>query len=221
MLQTAHHLQTLRNFSTKKYNLYQTISGIETRITNHKLAVKERLNPPISKTTIQLQKMVLPIGYPWSVNENYLKTHSYQFYESTAGSTISVLCAQALLSSVGVSSSLVATGSASVAINWVLKDGIGEIGKLIMIQQSSHLFDSYPKTCKFIGEYLSVLGSWFQISTLFFPHLFLPLASCAIALRGMHYSIWSSTHTTFNALTGNNMGDLQSKDEAQMSLGND
>jgi hypothetical protein len=42
-----------------------------------------------------------------------------------------------------------ATGGA-VAIQWVLKDGIGEVGKLFFIKRYASSFDSHPKTWKFV-----------------------------------------------------------------------
>ncbi|KAJ3260644.1 hypothetical protein HK103_000254 [Boothiomyces macroporosus] len=116
---------------------------------------------------------------------------------------------------------MAAAGGASLAIRWALKDGFGEIGKLIFIQNFSYSFDSHPKTWKIIGEISSVIGAGLQILTIFFPQYFLVLASFGIALRGIHYSIWSATHITFNnhsSVHGNNIGDLVSKDDAQLSL---
>ena len=165
------------------------------------------------------KQMLLPIGYPHSVHSCYKKTHVYQFLETTSGSIIATLCAHSLLASVGVSNSAAEAATASVAIKWVLKDGVGEILKLLFIQQASYLFDSYPKTAKLMGELLSISGAYVQLLTVFYPpQWFLPLASIAFCFRGIHYSIWSATHTTFCKLSGDNIGDLISKDDAQVSL---
>ncbi|KAJ3334854.1 hypothetical protein HDU91_002489, partial [Kappamyces sp. JEL0680] len=164
------------------------------------------------------RSMFLPVGYPKSVHPAYTKTHLFQFGESFCGSVISVLGSEALLSSLGATTTPVSAGTGAIAINWVLKDGFGELGKLVFIQRYSYLFDTYPKTAKLLGEFLSVGGAMLQMLTLLWPSHFLILGSLAIAFRGIHYSIWSATHTVFNQYTGSNMGDLISKDDAQLSL---
>ena len=54
--------------------------------------------------------------------------HVLQFFETTLATITSVLCNQALLTSVGVS----AEGSffGAVAVQWIIKDGAGEVAKL-------------------------------------------------------------------------------------------
>ncbi|KAI8824199.1 vitamin B6 photo-protection and homoeostasis-domain-containing protein [Fimicolochytrium jonesii] len=167
-----------------------------------------------------LRAMFLPVGYPASVHPVYAKVHIYQFLETFVWSAVSVLCSQAMLASIGIGSTAAAAGTA-VAVQWVLKDGIGEIGKLFFIQRFARSFDSHPKTWKFVGEVSSLTGAFMQLCTVVSPSSwFLPLASAGYALRSIHYSIWGATHMTFTrnfALQGN-VGDLVAKDDSQMSV---
>ena len=163
-----------------------------------------------------IRDMFLPVGYPYSVHRCYAKVHTFQFIETCAASLITVMTAQALLTAVGVSN----IGGA-VAIQWVVTNGFGEIGKLIVIQQYSYLFDSYPKMSKILGEISCILGNGLHVLTLFAPQYYLFLASLGYTLYGIYLSIWAATHTTFNshlALKDNNMGDLNAKDDAQVSF---
>jgi hypothetical protein len=66
------------------------------------------------------------------------------------GSTVSVLCSQAMLESLG-GASPVASGSSAIAINWVLKDTVGEGLKLLFIKKFASSFDSHPKTWYFFS----------------------------------------------------------------------
>lgn len=171
-------------------------------------------------STKWLREMFLPVGYPFSVHRCYARVHVFQFIETCAASLVTVMTAEALLTAVGVSSELSNTGGA-VAIQWVVTNGFGEIGKLIVIQQYSYLFDSYPKTSKLLGEVCCISGNGLHVLTLFLPDYYLMLASLGYALYGIYLSIWAATHTTFNshlALKENNMGDLNAKDDAQVSL---
>lgn len=124
-----------------------------------------------------------------------------------------------MLTSVGVSSTAAAAGGA-VAVQWVLKDGIGEIGKLFFIQRFAHSFDSHPKTWKLIGELSSLCGAGIQLCTILAPTMFLPLASIGYCLRSIHFSIYGATHMTFtrNFATQGNVGDVVAKDDSQMSV---
>jgi hypothetical protein len=69
----------------------------------------------------------------------YMPYHLLQFAESIVGTLVSVLCNQALLVSVGVS----AEGSifGAVAVQWIIKDGAGEVAKLFFIRRFSPYFD--------------------------------------------------------------------------------
>lgn len=74
----------------------------------------------------------------------YLKFHLVQFLECIVGTVVGVLCNQALLVSVGVS----AEGSilGAVAVQWVIKDGAGEVAKLWFIRRFSPYFDRYARS---------------------------------------------------------------------------
>ncbi|KAG0175498.1 hypothetical protein DFQ28_000079 [Apophysomyces sp. BC1034] len=130
-----------------------------------------------------------------------------------------------MLASLGLGT-IEATGGA-VAIQWVLKDGIGEFGKLFFIKRYASSFDSHPKTWKFVCEIFSSVGSFLQLCTaIASPKLFLPLAArkeeswiVGNMFELIHESVWIASHMTFTkhfAPTGN-IGDIVAKDDAQMS----
>ncbi|KAI7898606.1 vitamin B6 photo-protection and homoeostasis-domain-containing protein [Cokeromyces recurvatus] len=165
-----------------------------------------------------LREMFLPVGYPESVHDCYKKFHLWLFFETYVGSAIGVLCSQAMLASLGLGA-VEATGGA-VAIQWVLKDGIGEIGKLFFIKRYASSFDSHPKTWKFVCELLSSVGSFLQLCTsVVSPKLFLPLAAAGNTFELIHESIWIASHMTFTKhfSPNGNIGDIVAKDDAQMS----
>ncbi|KAI8971781.1 vitamin B6 photo-protection and homoeostasis-domain-containing protein [Mycotypha africana] len=166
-----------------------------------------------------MREMFLPVGYPDSVHDCYKKFHSWLFLETYVGSAIGVLCSQAMLASLGLGT-VEATGGA-VAIQWVLKDGIGEIGKLFFIKKYASSFDSHPKTWKFVCELFSSVGSLLQLCTsIVTPKLFLPLAAAGNTFELIHESIWIASHMTFTkhfSQPNGNIGDIVAKDDAQMS----
>ncbi|KAJ8659509.1 hypothetical protein O0I10_004874 [Lichtheimia ornata] len=165
-----------------------------------------------------LREMFLPVGYPESVHSCYKPFHLWLGLETYVGSAIGVLCSQAMLASLGLGEAEAAGGA--VAIQWVLKDGIGEFGKLFFIKRFASSFDSHPKTWKMVCEGFSAVGCFLQLCTsVVSPKLFLPLAAVGNMFNLVHESIWLASHMTFTkhfATTGN-IGDIVAKDDAQMS----
>jgi len=75
----------------------------------------------------------LPAHYPHSVCPSYASYASYCFLGSIAGSSAMVLSTQALLIAVGVGTQSAAPMAA--ALNWVMKDGVGQLGGVIFASQ--------------------------------------------------------------------------------------
>jgi len=75
----------------------------------------------------------LPARYPYSVCPSYGRYVSYCFMGSVAGSSAMVLSTQALLIAVGVGTHSAAPLAG--ALNWVMKDGIGQLGGVIFASQ--------------------------------------------------------------------------------------
>ncbi|CAO3652680.1 unnamed protein product [Cunninghamella blakesleeana] len=172
----------------------------------------------ISGVKQNLRELFLPVGYPDALHPCYKKFHLWLGLETYVGSAIGVLCSQAMLASLGLGT-VEATGGA-VAIQWVLKDGLGELGKLFFIKRYASSFDSHPKTWKFVCELLSSLGSFLQLCTsIASPKLFLPLAALGNTFELIHESIWIASHMTFTKhfSPNGNIGDIVAKDDAQMS----
>ncbi|RPD59599.1 DUF647-domain-containing protein [Lentinus tigrinus ALCF2SS1-7] len=168
-----------------------------------------------------LGQMFLPTNYPESVHRSYLSFHVLQFFETTLATITSVLCNQALLTSVGVS----AEGSffGAVAVQWIIKDGAGEVAKLFFIKRFSPFFDSHPKTFTLFGEVLGCLGSGLQIATVLIAPSPLNFVLCAAGgniFKLVGSAIWYTTHIKFMryfSMQGND-GDVAAKDESQASI---
>ncbi|KNE66661.1 hypothetical protein AMAG_11775 [Allomyces macrogynus ATCC 38327] len=169
----------------------------------------------------------LPVGYPDSVHPSYLRFHLWKFTETAAGSCIGVLCSQAMLAALGIGGHGGATDAAAaaggaVAVRWILKDGLGEIMKLLFIERFASQFDARVKSWKLVGEVASVTGALVSLLTAIAPSpaWFLPLASVGGALRSIHFSVWAAVHTTIARIYARrgNVGDIVAKDEAQLSV---
>ena len=90
-------------------------------------------------------RQMLPYEYPHSVDAGYRNFALYQFIGATSSSAACVLSTQCLLHAVGLTSST-ALGL-SAALNWVIKDGLGQVGGILFASYlgNSKAFDSDPK----------------------------------------------------------------------------
>ncbi|CAA6660238.1 unnamed protein product [Spirodela intermedia] len=152
---------------------------------------------PVDELVSFIRSYVVPEGFP----------HSYFF-----GGAMSVFTTQTLLSSVGVSRNTAASGA--VAINWILKDGAGRVGKMLFARQGKK-FDYDLKQLRFAGDLLMELGAGVELVTAAVPHLFLPLACAANVAKNVAAVTSTSTRTPiYKAFAkGENIGDVTAKGE--------
>ena len=89
---------------------------------------------------------LLPKGYPATVGPDYM---GYSMWCATAGACASaggVLATQSLLCAVGIGSGgASSTLPLAASLNWVLKDGIGQLAAVVSAAVISDRFDSDPK----------------------------------------------------------------------------
>lgn len=120
----------------------------------------------------------VPVQYPISVQQpGYTMYATYSFIAAIAGSASMVISTQILLStmftvtstttaasSIGTSTSTAATAG---ALNWVMKDGIGQLGGIIVASQMGnyHAFDNNPKRYRMYSAMLLDLAAFIEICT--------------------------------------------------------
>lgn len=123
---------------------------------------------PVKKVKKVLQATFLPAGYPKSVGSNYLQYTLWQAVTNFATTANGVLASTFLLYSVGLGAGAIPTAG---ALNWVLKDGLGQMGTLLFGKAIAHNFDIHSKTWYFMSfALLSTAtgklsaGPWMSIS---------------------------------------------------------
>ncbi|RVW44393.1 Protein root UVB sensitive 6 [Vitis vinifera] len=143
-----------------------------------------------------IRSYVVPEGFPDSVTPSYVPYMSWRALKHFFGGAMGVFTTQTLLNSVGVSRNRSAPGA--VAINWILKDGAGRVGKMLFARQGKK-FDYDLK----------------QLATAAVPHLFLPLACAANVAKNVAAVTSTSTRTPiYKAFAkGENIGDVTAKGE--------
>ncbi|TKY53856.1 root UVB sensitive 6 [Spatholobus suberectus] len=167
---------------------------------------------PLDELLSFVRSYVVPEGFPDSVTPSYVPYMTWRALKHFFGGAMGVFTTQTLLSSVGVSRNRATPGA--VAINWILKDGAGRVGKMLFARQGKK-FDYDLKQLRFAGDLLMELGAGVELATAAVPHLFLPLACAANVVKNVAAVTSTSTRTPiYKAFAkGENIGDVTAKGE--------
>ncbi|KAH9785428.1 hypothetical protein WN944_016712 [Citrus x changshan-huyou] len=158
-----------------------------------------------------------PSGYPFSVNEGYLRYTQFRALQHFTSAALSVLSTQSLLFAAG----LRPTPAQATVVSWILKDGMQHVGKLICSNLGARM-DSEPKRWRILADALYDLGTGLEVLSPLCPQLFLEMAGlgnfakgiAVVAARATRLPIYSSF-----AKEGN-LSDLFAKGEAISTLFN-
>jgi hypothetical protein len=137
---------------------------------------------------------------------------------STAGVVVSaagsVLATQCMLYSLGLGAGALPL---AVGLNWVLKDGLGQLGGVAFAAFVNTRFDADPKRWRFLSAVTLDVASGLEIATAFVPAAFLPVAAAANVLKNIAWLSSSATRASLHqslARTGN-LADVTAKAGAQ------
>ncbi|PIN07926.1 hypothetical protein CDL12_19505 [Handroanthus impetiginosus] len=157
--------------------------------------------------------MLLPEGFPESVTSDYLEYSLWRAVQGVAAQISGVLATQALLYAVGLGKGAIPTAA---AVNWVLKDGIGYLSKIMLSKYGRH-FDVNPKGWRLFADLLENAAFGMEILTPAFPHLFVPIGAVAGAGRSAAALIQAATRSCFYAgfAAQRNFAEVIAKGEAQ------
>jgi hypothetical protein len=133
---------------------------------------------------------LLPHGYPSTVAPSYAPYASWTAAGLTFSSIAGVLSTQSLLYAIGVGAGSIPLAA---ALNWVLKDGLGQLGGVLYAALINNRFDADPKKWRFLSALAQDASTLLEVLCPLMPALFLPLA--AIANVGKNVS-WLSASAT-------------------------
>lgn len=165
-----------------------------------------------------LRKVLLPVGYPCSVSPSYIKFVFLNTGQVIFISVSKVLSTQAMLLAVGLGQS--AALPMAAVTTWLLKDGLGHLGSLMVGTSINTRFDSDPKRYKFISMALGQWANLLGILSLSRPGLFLLLTSLSAALSRIGTLAFTSSRAKIyeNFASSRNLGDLMRCSQAQSTL---
>eukprot|EP01041_Mallomonas_annulata_P009273 gene9273-19251_t len=165
-------------------------------------------------STIDLLSYFLPKGYPQSVNKGYDAYIVGQFVGNLFSSVGAVLSIQSLLLAMGIGNAALPAAS---TLNWVIKDGIGQLGGVIFASAISNRFDSDPKRWRFLASSSLELSSFIELLTPLAPHYFLLMASIANIGKNISYLSASASRAALHKSFAihENLADITAKSGSQ------
>ncbi|KAK9140618.1 hypothetical protein Scep_010299 [Stephania cephalantha] len=173
--------------------------------------------PVASRMVESFLNKFFPFGYPYSVNEGYLRYTQFRALQHFSSAALSVLSTQALLFAAGMRP----TPAQATAVSWVLKDGMQHVGKLICSNLGSRM-DSEPKSWRILADVLYDLGTGLEVLSPLCPHLFLEMAGLGNFAKGMAVVAARATRLPIYSSFAKegNLSDLFAKGEAISTLFN-
>ncbi|KAH9321142.1 hypothetical protein KI387_015781, partial [Taxus chinensis] len=158
-------------------------------------------------------RLMLPEGYPGSVTGDYMEYSLWRMGQGIASQMNGVLTTQALLYAVGLGKGAIPTAA---AVNWVLKDGIGYLSKILLSKYGRH-FDVNPKGWRLFADILENTACGMELLTPVFPHFFFYLGAVSGAGRSAAGLIQAATRSCFYAgfAAHRNFAEVIAKGEAQ------
>lgn len=171
---------------------------------------------PIHSPTF-LRRYLLPEGFPDSVAPQYARYMGWRGVQYFFGGAMSVFTTKSLISAIGFAGKH--SGEAAAAINWVLKDGAGRLGRLLFARWGREL-DCELKQFRLLGDVLMEMGASLELATIAAPGAFLPLACTANLAKNLAAVAASSTRAPIyrSFAKSNNLADITAKGESVANL---
>ncbi|KAF5182907.1 root UVB sensitive 2 protein [Thalictrum thalictroides] len=185
------------------------------RTLNTKVVFDSR--PAIHRVAESFLNKFFPSGYPYSVNEGYLRYSQFRTLQHFTSAALSVLSTQSLLFAAG----LRPTPAQATAVSWVLKDGMQHVGKLICSNLGARM-DSEPKSWRILADVLYDLGTGLEVLSPLCPQLFLEMAGLGNFAKGMAVVAARATRLPIYSSFAKegNLSDLFAKGEAISTVAN-
>jgi hypothetical protein len=176
-------------------------------------AARARARPWLERLAAPL----LPRDYPASVAPSYARYSAWNWAHTTLGAAAGTLSMQALLVSAGVGAAEAAPAAA--ALNWCLKDGVGQLATIGSAYAVAHQFDTHPKQWRLAAGWLENGARLLEMSAPYAPGLFLPLASASAVGKAVACLAASASkaalHLSLSRTPSSNLADLTAKAGAQ------
>eukprot|EP00192_Tetraselmis_astigmatica_P009119 CAMPEP_0117660608 /NCGR_PEP_ID=MMETSP0804-20121206/7058_1 /TAXON_ID=1074897 /ORGANISM="Tetraselmis astigmatica, Strain CCMP880" /LENGTH=615 /DNA_ID=CAMNT_0005467347 /DNA_START=51 /DNA_END=1899 /DNA_ORIENTATION=- len=200
-------LMSLANGVVQRHSQSTEDTTLELRFKKRKISLATTIRQQLAAT-------FLPAGYPATVGPNYLPYVWWRALQQCSSSANGVLASSFLLYSVGLGQGAIPTAG---AVNWVLKDGLGQAGTLLAARFMAQTFDENSRGWYIRGSILLNLATMIEIATVFAPEYFLVMGAGANTLKGLTWMALGATSAAFNLAfqQKNNIADIHARSTTQ------
>lgn len=176
---------------------------------------KVRLHGWLENCVDRMGESLKAIFVPEHVSSNYNEYLRWKCLHRIFSSALQVQCTQAMLRAVGVGAKRALPSAA--AVNWVLKDGLGRLGRFLYTASLGRTFDSDLKRVRFSTSIIFSMSLGLELMTPKYPEKFLLLAAIANVAKSISLSAYLATSSTIHRsfALADNLADISAKGQAQ------
>eukprot|EP01028_Stygiella_incarcerata_P014522 TRINITY_DN9771_c0_g2_i2.p1 TRINITY_DN9771_c0_g2~~TRINITY_DN9771_c0_g2_i2.p1 ORF type:complete len:534 (+),score=122.20 TRINITY_DN9771_c0_g2_i2:97-1698(+) len=162
----------------------------------------------------RMRRTLLPDEYPFSVSKSYSSYARFFFLQQVTGTIAGSISVQALLHAVGLKKGTIPVAA---ALNWVVKNGVGQLGGLFFASRIGKRFDSESKRLIFQSMCALQVATAIECLTPAKPQWFLPIASIANIGKNIAFIAGSASRASIHKsfCVGDNLGDVTGKAASQ------
>jgi hypothetical protein len=186
----SHPNRLIRHSSTTKHEKIVIQQTINNKVQQYQVTPEDTLKPVSTlnedsnllsinhgKNLIRsIVQHCLPKGFPQSVGNGYEKFMIGQMSSAVVSSAGGVLSMQALLYAMGLGSTSIPLAA---TLNWILKDGLGQLGGILFASFVNTKFDADPKRWRLISALALECSNFIEMLIPYCNAYFLPLAAFA------------------------------------------
>ena len=160
-------------------------------------------------------QILLPKGYPSSVEGGYLKYVQWTAVSSVSGTVCGCLSMQSLLFAAGIGAE--ASLPLAATMNWIIKDGLGQVGGILFASLVNNKFDTNPKYYRMLAAVSMELASFIELLLPLAPQYFLLGASISNIGKNIAFLASSASRAAIHKSFAkhNNLADITAKSGSQ------
>lgn len=165
------------------------------------------------------RKVMLPESWPRGVSEEFVGYACWNVLRNAFRKANYVLGTSALLYALGLGAEK--SLGVSIALNWVLKDGLGMASKVVVSAQVSRVLDRDPKAWRMLGDSLMTLSVFVELLSPLQPSYFFFFGSLSSLLKSVADAMSGPSYRVFlqNFALADNIGDISSRSEIHVVVG--
>lgn len=178
---------------------------------------------PIANDRRRLLSFLSVAFVPTGVTPNYYNFMQWRIFQRFVNANLNVFGTQSLLLGLGMKTTASQLGALSAALQYVMKDALGKVTRMVWASRMGNRFDSDAKRWRMRSAFCFAAGNGLEIATYIVPGLFLVLATLANCCKQVSMLTSSSTRSSiFNAFRDasrvENLADITAKGEAQVAI---